>query len=87
MPPPALGHDHSILGETDTQTRRQEGDDCKQTRQCGMAMEGGRDFLLQRQGGSALHAGAADPPVANTLENLKGLGMEEPIVEHQCNDP
>lgn len=52
-----------------------------------MSMEGGRDFLLQRQGGTALHAGAADPPVANTLENLKRLGMEKTIVEHQCNDP
>lgn len=52
-----------------------------------MSMKGGCDFLLQRQGGAALHAGSAYPPVANTLENLKRLWMEKTIVEHQRDDP
>jgi len=48
-----------------------------------MAMESGRDFLLQWQSGSSLCAGATDPPVANTLKDLKGLWVEETIVQHQ----
>lgn len=54
------------------------------TGKCDVAIEGRRHFLLQRECGPSLGAGASEPPVTNTLEDLKGLWMKEPVVQHQC---
>ena len=50
------------------------------TGQRNMAIEAWGHFLVQRERRSSFGAGSSDPPVANTLEDLKGLWVKETVV-------
>lgn len=69
------------------QTGGRGGGTVSRTGQRGVAVERGRDLLLQGQSGSSVHAGSSQAAVADALEDLEGLWVEETVVEHQGDHP